>query len=210
MRVPLDISYQGMSRSEAVDELIRSDAAKLEKVCDNLISCRVGLGLDQKSSTSGNEYRLRIEMRVPPGHNLVVTNTPGGKEDNSDLPALIKSTFKTAHRRLRQQMEKQQGEKKHHPGQEVGGFVTKIFADEGYGFLRSLDGEEVYFHRNSIVGARFENLEPGAGVNYTAELGEKGLQASTVQVIQSSPGRAGEEGQGEDDVSPLGWQRQKK
>ncbi len=210
MRVPLDISYQGLSRSEAIEEIIRHDAAKLEKVCDNLISCRVGLSLDQKSSTSGNEYRLRVEMRVPPGHNLVVTNTPGGKEDNSDLPAMIKSTFKTAHRRLRQQMDKQQGEKKRHPGQEVGGFVTKIYGDEGYGFLRSLDGDEIYFHRNSIVGCRFESLEPGAGVNYTAELGEKGLQASTVQVIQSTAGRSVEEGQDQDDVSPLGWQRQKK
>ena len=210
MRVPLDISYQGLSRSKAIEELIRNDAAKLEKVCDNLISCRVGLRLDQKSSTSGNEYRMRIEMRMPPGHNLVVTNTPGGKDDNSDLPAMIKTTFKIAHRRLRQQMEKQQGEKKRHPDQEVGGFVTKIYADDGYGFLRSLDGEEIYFHRNSIVGARFEHLEPGAGVTYTAELGEKGLQASTVQVIQSSPGRTGEEQQNDDTVSPLGWQRQKK
>jgi ribosome-associated translation inhibitor RaiA len=127
MRVPLDISYQGLSRSEAIEELIRSDAAKLEKVCGNLISCRVGLGLDQKNSTSGNEYRLRIEMRVPSGHNLVVTNTPGGKEENSDLQGMIKRTFKTAHRRLWQQMEKQQGEKKSHPEQEVGAFVTKIF-----------------------------------------------------------------------------------
>lgn len=119
MRVPLDISYQGLSRSEVIEEIIRNDAAKLEKVCDNLISCRVGLRLDQKSSASGNEYRMRIEMRLPPGHNLVVTNTPGGKEDNSDLPAMIKTTFKIAHRRLRQQMDKQQGKKKHHPDQEV-------------------------------------------------------------------------------------------
>jgi cold shock CspA family protein len=88
--------------------------------------------------------------------------------------------------------------------------IRKIFADEGYGFLRSLDGEEIYFHRNSIVGVRFENLEPGAGVNFTAELGDKGLQASTVQVIQNSPGRNEKEQQGGDDVSPLGWQRQKK
>ncbi len=210
MRVPLDISYQGLSRSEAIEEIIRSDAAKLEKVCDNLISCRVGLRLDQKSNTSGNEYRLRIEMRLPPGHNLVVTNTPGGKEDNSDLPALIKTTFKIAHRRLRQQMDKQQGGKKRHPDQEVGGFVTKIYGDDGYGFLRSLDGEEIYFHRNSIVGADFESLEPGAGVTYSAELGEKGLQASTVQVIQSSPGHTGDEGRNGDMESPLGWQRRKK
>jgi cold shock CspA family protein len=148
-------------------------------------------------------------MRVPPGHNLVVTNTSGVKEAAGDLPTTVKNTFKSAHRRLKQLVEKQQGETKSHPQQEISGIITKIFAEEGYGFLRSLDGDEIYFHRNSIVNDDFDRLKPGTGVSYTAEVGENGLQASSIQVLDKTMESSEEEGAVEDVVSPQGWQRTK-
>jgi cold shock CspA family protein len=209
MHIPLEISFHGLSRNESIEQIIRNDAAKLERVCDRLISCRVGIKLDQKSSNTGNPFRVRIEMRVPPGHNLVVTNTSGVKEAAGDLPTTVKNTFKSAHRRLKQLVEKQQGETKSHPQQEISGIITKIFAEEGYGFLRSLDGDEIYFHRNSIVNDDFDRLKPGTGVSYTAEVGENGLQASSIQVLDKTMESSEEEGAVEDVVSPQGWQRTK-
>jgi cold shock CspA family protein len=149
-------------------------------------------------------------MRVPPGHNLVVTNTSGTKEAADDLPTVVRNTFKSAHRRLKQLTEKQQGAKKSHPEQEVSGIITKIFSEEGYGFLRTLEGDEIYFHQNSIVNDEFDRLQPGTGVSYTAELGEEGLQASSVQVLDKTPEHSREEKPADDVASPLGWQRQKK
>lgn len=210
MRIPVEISFHGVSRNTAIEDMIRKDAAKLERVCDSMISCRVGIKLDQKSKTTNNPYRIKIEMRVPPGHNLVVTNSPGGKGDSSDLAAVLKSSFKTAQRRLKGLVEKRQGDIKHHQDQEVSGIITKIFADEGYGFIRTLEGEEIYFHRNSIVNGQFEQLEPGTGVSYTAELGEKGLQASSIQIREKGGGDSAAENGGEDHSSPLGWRRQKR
>jgi len=118
MRIPLEISFHGLSRSESLERLINDDAAKLEKVCDDLISCRVGIKLDQKSHSTANPFKIRIEMRFPPNHNLVVTHKSGVKEAADDLPTAIKNAFKSAHRRLKQQVEKQQGERKSHPAQE--------------------------------------------------------------------------------------------
>lgn len=187
MRVPLEISFHGISRSENLEELIRTDAAKLEKVCDDLISCRVGIKLDQKSRNTANPFKIRIEMRFPPGNNLVVTHKSGIKEAADDLPTAIKNAFKSAHRRLKQLVEKQQGERKSHPQQEAGALVTKIFPDEGYGFIRSVDGEDIYFHRNSVLNDDFDRLEPGTGVHYTATLGDKGLQATTIQIVNKPP-----------------------
>jgi len=209
MRTPLEISFHGISRSESIEEIIRSDVAKLERLCDRLISCHVGVKLDQHSSVSGNPFRVRVEMRVPPGHTLVVTNTSGVKEAADDLVTTVKNTFKSAHRRLRQLVEKQQGAMKSHPRQEIGGIIVKMFSREGYGFLRSLDGEEIYFHQNSVVNDQFDQLDPGTGVSFTTELGDKGLQASSVQVIAKSPEHRAAEGGDVDINSPLGWQRQK-
>jgi cold shock CspA family protein len=210
MRIPLEISFHGISRSESIEKIIHNDVTKLERVCDRLISCRVGIKLDQKSNVTANQFRVKIEMRVPPGHNLVVTNTSGTKEAADDLPTVVRNTFKSAHRRLKQLTEKQQGAKKSHPEQEVSGIITKIFSEEGYGFLRTLEGDEIYFHQNSIVNDEFDRLQPGTGVSYTAELGEEGLQASSVQVLDKTPEHSREEKPADDVASPLGWQRQKK
>lgn len=210
MRNPVEISFHGVSRSAAIEDMIKKDAEKLERVCDDMVSCRVGIKLDQKSRATNNPFKITIEMRVPPGHNLVVTNSPENKGDSSDLKAVLKTTFKTAQRRLKQLVEKRQGDTKHHHEQEVVGIITKIFADEGYGFLRTLEGDEMYFHRNSVVNEQFDRLEPGTGVNYTAVTGNKGLQASSVQVRERVAGNSVEEAGEEDYSSPLGWQRKKR
>lgn len=183
MRIPLEISFHGLSRSESLEELIRKDAAKLERVCDDLISCRVGIKLNQKSQNTANHFKIRIEMRFPPNKSVVVTHKSGIKEKADDLPAAAKNAFKSAHRRLKKMVEKQQGEIKSHPGQTMMALVVKIFPGEDYGFIRSLDGEEIYFHRNSVLNNDFDRLEPGTGVNFTAVQGEKGLQATSVQVV---------------------------
>ncbi len=210
MRIPPEISFHGLNRSEHLENLIYNDIAKLEKLSDNLISCRVGIVLEQKSRKTSNPYRVRIEMRFPPGHDLVVNHKSGLKEDTEDLPTVIKNGFKSAQRRLKQQIEKQQGVRKVHPQQETIALITKIFSDEGYGFLRSTDGEEVYFHRNSILNHDFDQLKPGDGVNFTAELGDEGLQASSVMVVDASGGGRNAEESSSDVLSeePLGWERE--
>jgi cold shock CspA family protein len=209
MRVPLEISFHGLSRSESLEQLVREDAAKLEKVCDDLVSCRVGIKLDQKSRNTANPYKIRIEMRFPPNNNLAVTHKSGIKEAADDLPTAVKNAFKSAHRRLKQAVEKQQGDRKSHPQQAMAALVVKIFSDEGYGFIRSEDGEEIYFHRNSVLNDDFDRLEPGTGVSYSAELGDKGLQATSVQVVNKPGVRPHAEDVPEAAAEPHGWKKKK-
>lgn len=184
MRIPLEISYHGLSRTEPLEKLIHTNAAKLEKVCDDLISCRIGIKLNQKSQNTANPFKIRIEMRFPPNNNLVVTHTSGTKEAADDLTSAIRNAFKSAHRRLKKMVEKQQSVLKSPPQkQSLMALVLKLFPEEDYGFIRSLDGEEIYFHRNSVLNDDFDRLEPGTGVSFTAVPGEKGLQATSVQLV---------------------------
>lgn len=207
MRVPLEVSYHGLSRTPALDELIEDHVTKLEMVCDHLMSCRIGIRQEQKRRNTANPYRIRIEMRVPPNHNIVVNHETGLKEAADDLTTGMKNAFKIAQRRLKNLVEKQLGVTKKHPEQETTALVRKIFREEGYGFLQSIDGDEIYFHRNSVINDDFDQLEVGTGVHYLAELGEDGLQASTVQVIDSSG--AGRRRQEREEVveEPLGWEK---
>jgi cold shock CspA family protein len=59
------------------------------------------------------------------------------------------------------------------------GRVHRLFID--YGFIKTVDGTEIYFHRNSVANKGFRRLKVGSRVRYTVEEGEKGPQASIVR-----------------------------
>ncbi|MDJ0867411.1 MAG: cold shock domain-containing protein [Myxococcota bacterium] len=61
------------------------------------------------------------------------------------------------------------------------GIVDRVLAEEGYGFILTDAGEQVYFHRNAVHGGLdFERLDEGQRVSLNVEAGEKGMQATTV------------------------------
>lgn len=62
------------------------------------------------------------------------------------------------------------------------GVVTKLFPAEGYGFIATEDGTEVYFHRNAVRDMNFEQMD-GMSVSLNIEPGEKGPQATVVQPL---------------------------
>ena len=54
---------------------------------------------------------------------------------------------------------------------------------EGFGFLETADGREIYFHKNSVLDGAFSRLSVGARVAFAEEPGDKGPQASTVRLL---------------------------
>jgi len=184
MKVPLEIAFKGIDHTDEIEALIREEADKLERTCHYMISCRVAVEKRQQHQEVGNPYRVRIDMTVPPGHELVVRREPSKGDMHDPLDIVIKHAFMSAARQLRKLVEQQRGDVKTHPDQQVTAVVHKLFPREGYGFLRTVDTqEEVYFHRNSVLHDEFDDLAIGVGVRYTAELGEKGLQATSVQIV---------------------------
>jgi cold shock CspA family protein len=84
-------------------------------------------------------------------------------------------------RQLREYVRAKRGRVKKHEKQPVG-VVTQLFGDRECGFLRSEDGRDVYFHRNSVLGGGWQRLKVGSRVAYAEESGDEGPQASTVKV----------------------------
>jgi len=50
--------------------------------------------------------------------------------------------------------------------------------------IETRDGREIYFHRNSVLNAAFDDLKIGAEVRFAEEEGEQGPQASTVTITK--------------------------
>lgn len=184
MQVPLEISYRGVEKTDTLDNLIREQIGKLEKVCNRITSCAVAVERPQQHQRFGRSFRVRLDLRVPPGHEVVARRESSEGDVHDALPAVIRETCEAARRQLRELMDRQRGEVKTHPEQQVIGFVTKLFPQEGYGILTSDDGREVYFHRNAVLHHDFDRLEIGTGVHFVEESGDEGPQASTVQLVE--------------------------
>jgi cold shock CspA family protein len=190
MNVPLEISFRDVEKTEGLEDLVRAEAASLEAVNDHVSSCRVSVEMPQKHLKSGSPYRVRVDLTVPPKHEIVARREPGQGEMHEELETVILDTFDDAKRQLRELNDRQEGGEKRHPKHETNALVERLFPEEGYGFLKTLDGRDVYFHRNAVVHNDFDRLAIGTGVWYTGEVGEDGLQATTVRLVDKPGARS--------------------
>ena len=92
MLLPVQISFHGVDRSDALCGLVEEEAAKLEHLYRDIVSCRVAVERLAGQHRSGNAYHVRIELAVP-GNRLVVHSRPGVTRliDDVDNVALSKS-----------------------------------------------------------------------------------------------------------------------
>ncbi|SPF40902.1 Cold-shock protein, DNA-binding [Syntrophobacter sp. SbD1] len=175
MKVPLEISARDVHISDETEGLIREKALKLDRLYDQIIGCRVKVDMPHRSQRNGMMYNVRIDITVPGGELIVK------REPDEDIHVAIVNSFETAQRRLREYREKQRGEVKTHFEKPVARVIT-IFPDEGYGFLVTPEGREVYFHENAVLDGKFGAISVGTAVTFVEETGDKGAQASSVAV----------------------------
>jgi cold shock CspA family protein/ribosome-associated translation inhibitor RaiA len=185
--------------SERVETRIREEAAQLEKFYDRIMSCSITVeGLHHRLER-GNPYHIRIDLTVP-GAELVVKQEPSlhkpdqqideeripkeviAEGPHKDIYVAIRDAFDAMRRELEGYVGRQRGDVKHHEPTPHA-WVSRLFPEGDYGFLETLDGREIYFHRNAVLNGAFDRLEVGKEVAFAEEMGEKGPQASTVRLV---------------------------
>ncbi len=191
--------------SEMVEGWIRKEATKVDEFYNHIMGCRVVLDRPSHRRKWGIPYHVSIDLTVP-GEELVVTRDPsshssiqqaGEKKSvkhlevsapHKDLRRAIDDAFKEMGRRLQDYARRQRGDvKTHEPTPRAR--VSKLFPVEGYGFLETPGGREIYFHKNSVLKGGFGDLRVGTVVKFVEEQGDKGPQASTVRPIRKHPRR---------------------
>lgn len=197
MKLPLQITYRNLTPSDALDELIRARAAKLETYHRAIMRCHVLVALLHQHHQDGNRVQVRIDLTVP-GEEIVVTHEPGhhqelregesermSKADELDrththAQVVVREAFDIARRRLQDYTRQHRGDVKTHE-ERAHGRVVRIGPQEGW--LVTADGHEVYFHANAVLDHAFPRLDVGSAVTFVEEKGEKGAQASTVRLL---------------------------
>ena len=179
MQVPLEIDFRNAERSDQVEEVVRERVEKLKQYFQGIISCRVTLEVPNRTPQYDVlNHRVSIVISVP-GEELVVSREPTEHDDFVDIYVAVNGAFDLADRQVKRYSERLR-ESREPVGDLPVASVTKIFRDEGYGFLMTPEKRKIYFHENSVAHPGFSKLSVGDTVSFVESRGDKGPQASLV------------------------------
>lgn len=181
---PLKITFRNMDRSETLAAAIEERCMQLEKFYRHIIGMHVIVEAPhRRHHRKGRFYRVMIEVHVP-RKRLTTSHAPGREIRHENIIATVNDAFRAMSRQLEDYARKQRGDTKHHE-EPLLGRVERVFPGQDYGFILLTDGQEVYFHKNSVAHDAFTDLEPGTPVRVALHEDEspQGPQASTVVSI---------------------------
>jgi cold shock CspA family protein/ribosome-associated translation inhibitor RaiA len=198
MLLPVQVTFRNIDNPAGLEEIVQKEAANLDRFYDRISSCRVVVERPQRAPSS-TIYHVRIDLTLPNGE-LVVKHTPtlhGStqdlKEGKSKREAKSVLEHKNPQRAIREAFQEMRRRLQDYSRRQVGfvknleklaeGTVKEVFPDEGYGFLETTDGRQIYFNQASVLDRHFDRLRVGTRVRCAEEMGNKGPQASTVKVI---------------------------
>lgn len=194
MQVPVDIRFRHVEPSDTLEATIRDRVAALEHYSDRITACHVTVdhvgakrnvthGRIHHRQGAGSHYRVSIRVLVP-GAELFVGRDPDEHTNFEDAYAAINEAFDAMRRQLQDTVRTERHDVKHHV-RPLHGRVSRLM--NGFGFLTTELGRELYFHENAVVGG-FAKLAVGDEVRFAEHPGEgeKGPQASTVERVGKS------------------------
>jgi ribosome-associated translation inhibitor RaiA len=105
MNLPLELTFRDVAKTDSLERLIRNKVDRLEKVCGYISGCRIVV--EKPQAHRGNPHRVRIDVTVPPGHELVAERGPMEGNIQEELGHVIRETFDGMERQLKELVEKQ-------------------------------------------------------------------------------------------------------
>ncbi len=172
----LEIESRNIAMTPRWKTEIEKRMAQLQRGREDIIHGRVTLTKNRHHKKFANLAEALVLVTVPKRHTMTAR-----KEDKTFEEAL-RGAFDAMAIELRKYREKRADKVvRTEPLPSLRGVVSKIFPDEGYGFIIKDGGGEVYFHKHSLKGMPFTELEDGREVIFEVEPGEKGVHATIVQ-----------------------------
>jgi ribosome-associated translation inhibitor RaiA len=114
MQVPLQVTFEEIAHSDAVEARVREEMDMLEQFYARIISARVAISRPQHRHHKGGTYRVRIHLTLPDAADIAVSRDPAATGAHEDVYVTIRDAFKAARRQLQDVVRKRQGHVKQH------------------------------------------------------------------------------------------------
>lgn len=69
------------------------------------------------------------------------------------------------------------------------GTIRRLVTDRGFGFIRTAEGADLFFHRNELQGADFTSLREGQEIEFEVGKGRDGRTAAVKVRIAQTKGQ---------------------
>lgn len=181
MQTPAKIVFHEIPPSEAIEGVVRNKIDKLEEFYNRITRCRVVIEAPPRHHHKGKLYHVGIDLTVS-NEEIFIGREHHDQHAHEDVYVAIRDAFHAARRRLEDYARRHRHQIKTHHDAWPEGRIAKLFPDDGYGFITSRKGHEIYFHKNSMLNHPFERIQIGDAVRFVQEEGEKGSQASSVRI----------------------------
>jgi hypothetical protein len=99
MRHPMSISFPRKKPDPVLEAEIRKRAEKLDALCPGIISCHVVADIPHRHHQRGNNFRVRIDIKVRREEIAVARDGP-----QKDLRLVLRRAFDVARRRLQEHL----------------------------------------------------------------------------------------------------------
>jgi cold shock CspA family protein len=164
------IAFKGMDVNRAIEAEVR---AWLDKLAAPMVAAGITGGKIVVESVDGRHLGSRHRaLAIGPDH-----PANGAHED---VFVAVRNAFRALRRLLADEQERRQIDEIAIERGWAGGRVTFLDPVRKFGWLANVDGCEIYFHGDSVVGG-IEVLALGVEVHFQQETGDEGPRATSVK-----------------------------
>ena len=148
----------------------------------DLLHCRATLTKNRHHKKDARVAETLIVVSLPGRHTITA------RKQEKTFEESIRAAFAAVETELQRYRGKRAAtEVRTEPVPPLRGVICKLFPKEGYGFILSDGGGEVYFHQHALQKLKFDDLTDGIEVAFNMEAGEKGPQATVVAPVPVFP-----------------------
>lgn len=181
MQTPPQVSFDDLPVDEQVRAAAFDHVAALERLWDRITGCHVVIAQPHRHHRQGRLWSIRVELVVPGGE-IVVNHEHQQDQAHEDVFVALRDAFEAAERQLEEHVRRLREAEKARP-ERPHGRISQIFPLQGYGFIKTSDGRDVYFHRNALSDHDYAAADIGTAVWFSEEEGHDGPQAIHVEVL---------------------------
>lgn len=129
MTTPVEITFNGVEKSEAIEARIAEMVAALERRFARMMHCRVVIEAPHRRSRLGKLFHVQIEIGLPGRAPVIVRSDREENHAHEDLGAALRDTFEAARRivderaaKLSEFAKSERGRRRPAPNRDFGGY----------------------------------------------------------------------------------------
>lgn len=185
MQIAPTVSFRGMPTSPALHENILDRIERLEQFHPRITSCNVVVDVPHRHKNQGRIYKVSLNLEVP-GYHVAVSHGSAENHAHEDVNVAVRDTFDDAKRQLEDLIRKSSSNRTRPPDLAMRGEVTRIFAEDGFGFIETLDGQDIYLGFDRMPEKIAAELAVGTRVRFLIGEADTGPYAHSISIMKTS------------------------